>query len=156
MKPLNDAGLLIRLVLFVEHQIRVMGVDVEPETQRICDKLRGSSRGSMIKIGEYQLCVLDLLTDSRTGRLSASKIWFHASNVIMSWVMITKEVDWLLMAAYGAIVGGSYVAVNLFKWKFRDAQPQGDYSGDSNADAELRASQPEDGVRGKGKGKRPE
>jgi hypothetical protein len=40
MEPLNDAGLLIRLVVFFEIQARILGVDIEPETQRICDKLR--------------------------------------------------------------------------------------------------------------------
>lgn len=72
-----------------------------------------------IKLGKYNVCVLDLLTDSRTGRLSASKLWLHIGNSIMSYVMITHEaVDWELMTAFGGIVGGSYVAILFFKLRW--------------------------------------
>lgn len=76
----------------------------------------------MITWGKYNVCILDLLTDEKTGRLSATKFWYHVANVIMSKTMLTQaNVDWELLAAYGSIVGGSYVGLHLFKWKYRDA-----------------------------------
>jgi hypothetical protein len=73
----------------------------------------------MIKIGKYSICILDLLTDSRTGRLSASKLWLHIANGIMSYIMLHSDsVDWELMAVYGSVVGGSYVAVLFFKLRY--------------------------------------
>lgn len=73
----------------------------------------------MIKIGKYSICILDLFTDSRTGRLSASKLWLHIANSIMSYIMLHSEaVDWELLAVYGSVVGGSYVAVLFFKLRY--------------------------------------
>lgn len=75
-----------------------------------------------LKLKSYDICLLDLVCDHKTGKLSTVKIWAHVSNVIMSKVMLTQDViGWDLMAAYGAIVGGSYVAMQFFKWRFRDA-----------------------------------
>lgn len=72
----------------------------------------------MIKIGRYQLCFFDLLVDS-AGKLSASKIWFHVANIIMSKVMLTQQnVSWELLAAYGAVCGGSHIASLWLKSKY--------------------------------------
>lgn len=77
-----------------------------------------------LKLGNYDVCALDLVCDHQTGKLSTVKIWSHVANAIMSKVMLTQQsVSWDLMAAYGAIVGGSYVAMYFFKWKYRDAVP---------------------------------
>lgn len=74
-----------------------------------------------LRVGKYDVCMLDLLVDHKTGKLSTVKIWSHIANVIMSKVMLTQAiVEWELMFAYGAIVGGSYVAVQFLKWRFRD------------------------------------
>jgi len=100
----------------------------------------------MIKIGKYSVCVLDLVTDSRTGRLSASKLWLHIANSIMSYIMLKSEsVDWILMTAFGGIVGGSYVAVQLIKSIYA---PRGigsggmDYSGDHGGELPEQAGEP--------------
>lgn len=72
----------------------------------------------MITIGKYQICILDLFTDS-TGKLSASKCWLHVANVIMSKVMLTQaNVDWELLSAFGSIVGGSHIAGVWLKLKY--------------------------------------
>lgn len=74
--------------------------------------------GFVIKIGQYQVCFLDLFTDA-SGKLSAAKFWFHVANVIMSKVMLTQgEVGWELLLAYGAVVGGSHVATLWLKSKY--------------------------------------
>lgn len=70
---------------------------------------------------DTHICPLDLITDGETGRLSTVKIWQHVGNAIMCKVMLTQEsVGWELMLSFGAVVSGSYVAINLFKWRFRD------------------------------------
>jgi len=67
----------------------------------------------MIKLG-----ILDLVTDSN-GKLSATKLWLHIANIVMSKTMLdSKIVDWELLAAYGSIVGGSYVATVFLKRKY--------------------------------------
>lgn len=76
----------------------------------------------MIKFAGYQICLLDLVCDHKTGKLDKAGIWYHVANIIMSKIMLTQtNVDWELMAAYGAIVGGSYAAILFMKWKYRDA-----------------------------------
>lgn len=73
----------------------------------------------MIKLGKYDFCFFDLIFDTRTGKVSSTKVWFHVANIIMSRVMLTQEnVGWELMAAYGSIVGGSYVGAMLMKRKY--------------------------------------
>lgn len=72
-----------------------------------------------MKIGSYNVCLLDLFTDESNGRLSATKLWLHAANVIMSRVMLQQhDVGWELLAAYGAVVGGSHIATLFMKWKY--------------------------------------
>lgn len=74
-----------------------------------------------IKVKGYNVCLLDLVTDSTNGRLSTVKIWQHIGNAIMCKVMLVQDdVDWELMLAFGAVVSGSYIAINLFKWRFRE------------------------------------
>lgn len=95
----------------------------------------------MIKIGKYSICILDLFTDSRTGRLSASKLWLHIANGIMSYIMLHSEsVDWELLAVYGSVVGGSYVAVLFFKLRYASGGFSGgnmDYSAIHEHDAPI-------------------
>lgn len=79
-----------------------------------------------LKLKSYDICILDLVCDHKTGKLSTVKIWAHVANGIMSKVMLTQSVDWELMAAYGAIVGGSYVGLQFLKWRYRDAPPVAD------------------------------
>lgn len=72
-----------------------------------------------MKISKYDVCLLDLVTDSNTGKLSTTKLWMHVANVIMSKIMLTQPlVDWELLTAYGAIVGGSYIASMLVKYRY--------------------------------------
>lgn len=74
----------------------------------------------MIEIGKYKVCLLDLVTDEKTGRLAASKIWSHIANIILSKAILTATITWELLAAYGAVVGGSHVAIMFLKYKYRD------------------------------------
>jgi hypothetical protein len=75
----------------------------------------------MLNIGKYQVCILDLFTD-RDGKLSASKLWLHIGNVIMSKVMLTQqEVGWELLAAYGTVVGGSHIGAVWLRSKYGSA-----------------------------------
>ena len=72
----------------------------------------------MIRIGKYELCVLDLFTDAQ-GKLSASKIWFHVANAIMTKIMLTQTgVGWELLLAYGSVVGGSHLGTLWLKQKY--------------------------------------
>ncbi len=84
----------------------------------------------MLKIGNYNVCFLDLLTDSKNGRFSSSKIWKHFGFVLMSYVLVrsvpsgTVVINWefvALFCAYGAIVAGSEVATMALKWGLRDS-----------------------------------
>ena len=89
----------------------------------------------MIKLGKYELCVLDLITDSRSGKLSASKIWLHIANGTSTYVIATQmEQDWLMLAVYNAIVGGSYVAIQFFKWRYNQSAPDFSRNHHGNAD----------------------
>jgi len=73
----------------------------------------------MISFGKYKVCVLDLITDNKTGKLDGSKIWNHIAFIILSKAMLTAEtLTWELMAAYGSIVGGSRVAIAFIKYKY--------------------------------------
>lgn len=74
----------------------------------------------MIKLGRYHICMLDLITDTKTGKLDSSKIWKHVAFIIMSKVMLTNDVTWDLMLAYGGVVGSSQVAIMLIKYKYGD------------------------------------
>jgi hypothetical protein len=78
----------------------------------------------MISVGPYKVCVLDFFTDEKSGRLSATKLWLHVANIIMSKVMLEQQsVSWELLAAYGAVVGGSHIATLFMKWKYGNAIP---------------------------------
>lgn len=72
----------------------------------------------MLTIGKYKVCILDLVTDSRTGKLSGSKIWRHICFAILSKTMLTTEITWDLMLAYGGVVGSSEIAIMLIKYKY--------------------------------------
>lgn len=80
----------------------------------------------MISLGRYKVCVLDLVTDNKTGKLDGSKIWNHIAFIILSKAMLTvQQMTWELIAAYGAVVGGSRVAIAFMKYKYRDGKDDG-------------------------------
>jgi len=64
----------------------------------------------MFKIGKYEICFLDLITNSRTGKLDSSKIGSIAGQVIVShaFLNIANPDEWQF-AAYGSIMGGTYL-----------------------------------------------
>lgn len=77
-----------------------------------------------VKIFGAEVCPLELITDSKTGKLSTSKVWQHIGFTAMTWKFLQiADPSWEILVAYGAIVAGSYVAINLLKWKFRDVPP---------------------------------
>lgn len=74
-----------------------------------------------IKIFSKQICPLELITDEQTGKLSQSKIWMNVANAILSRaILIAPNLTWDLIASYGAVVGGSHVAITFLKWRYRD------------------------------------
>jgi len=76
----------------------------------------------MISFGRYKVCVFDLITDAKTGKLDSSKIWNHiAFGILSKAVLTTDDLTWELLTAYGAVVGGSRVAIVFLKYKYRDA-----------------------------------
>lgn len=76
----------------------------------------------MITLGGYNACLLDLVCDPKTKAFSATKIWMHVGNIIMSKVLLTQAtVGWELLLAYGAVVGGSHVAIYWLKQKYPNA-----------------------------------
>jgi hypothetical protein len=80
-----------------------------------------------IRVFGYDFCPLELITDSQTGKLSASKLWLHVGNTILSMVMLRQQtVGWELFLAYGAVVGGNYVAIHWLKWKYRSTGDKND------------------------------
>lgn len=73
----------------------------------------------MINLFGAQFCPLDLVKDDVTGKLSSTKIWMHAANVIMSMVVLKQvNIGWELLLAYGAVVGGSHIAIYWLKAKY--------------------------------------
>jgi len=64
----------------------------------------------MFKIGKYEICFLDLITNSRTGKLDSSKIGSIGGQVILSYTFlnIANPTD-MQMIAYGSIMGGTYL-----------------------------------------------
>lgn len=61
----------------------------------------------------------DLFTDEKTHRLSTTKLWVNVANVVMSYVILRQDqVGWELLAAYGAIVGGSYVGGKFLRMRY--------------------------------------
>ena len=72
----------------------------------------------MIAIGQYRVCVLDFLTDEN-GKLSATKLWFHVANVILSKAMLAQsDLSAEKIFAYGCVVGGSHVASLFMRLKY--------------------------------------
>lgn len=73
----------------------------------------------MISFGRYSFCLLDLVTDDKSGRLSATKIWLHVGNTIMSKVMLDQhDIGSEVLFTYGAIVCGSYAGMFFLKRKY--------------------------------------
>lgn len=81
-----------------------------------------------IKVFGLDICPFELLTGDN-GKLSTTKIWQNIANAIMSWIMYMlrpEKITWeyvALFLAYGAIVGGSYLAAKFFDMKFSGGQP---------------------------------
>jgi len=77
----------------------------------------------MIRWGSYNVCLLDLICDSVTGKLSSSKIGDIFGKAVMTYIVLHQPapMDVWLFSAYGATVTGSHVLTNLLKWKYRDA-----------------------------------
>lgn len=76
-------------------------------------------RPSLFSYGVSAVRLCELLTDEKTGKLSTTKIWMHIANGIMSYVMLHQDVvSWELLSAYGAIVGGSYMAGKFLRLKY--------------------------------------
>lgn len=81
----------------------------------------------MITLGKYQICILDLVADHVTGKLDSGKIWFHIANIIESRrILFNSNVEWMEVLIYLAVVGGSNVAMQAMKWKFRDGSSTAD------------------------------
>lgn len=75
----------------------------------------------MIAFGRYKVCIFDLITDGKTGKLDSSKIWNHiAFGILSKAVLAAHDLTWELLTAYGAVVGGSRVAIVFLKYKYRD------------------------------------
>lgn len=73
-------------------------------------------------VGKYDVCLLDLVCDHKTGKLGSNKIWFHIANLIESYrILVNPNVEWMEILIYLAIVGGSNIAMQAVKWRFRDA-----------------------------------
>ena len=73
----------------------------------------------MISLFGIRCCPLDLVMEGTPPRLSATKTWMHAANVIMSVVILRQnEMTWELLATYGAIVGGNHIAIFWLKRKY--------------------------------------
>lgn len=71
-----------------------------------------------VKVFGFEICPLELVTGDN-GKLSTTKLWMHVANLILSWKVIAMDsIDWEVMATYGAIVGGSYVASKFISMKY--------------------------------------
>lgn len=80
----------------------------------------------MIRIKQYKICFLDLITDEKTGKLSSSKIWMNICNAILCKSILSNPITWELMCSFGAIVGGSHVATLFLKYRYRDVNISND------------------------------
>ena len=78
----------------------------------------------MLSIGRYNVCILDLVTDDMSGKLSAIKIWDTIGKIVMTKVLLAqKDVSVDLYLAYGIIVTGSHVAMQFLKRKYPNVAP---------------------------------
>lgn len=65
----------------------------------------------------------DLVRSQATGRVSATKLWLHIANIVMTICILRQdEVSWELMAVYAACVGGSYVGSKFVGMKYGPGQ----------------------------------
>lgn len=78
----------------------------------------------MIKLGKYQVCILDLVTDSKTHKLSTTKIWQHIGFTALTYSLLRSPASADGMLAYGAIVASSGVAMQFIKYRYRDTNTQ--------------------------------
>lgn len=77
----------------------------------------------------------DLFTDSKTGRLSTSKIWLHICYAALTYVFVKQaHVSYEEMLAYGAIVGGNHVAIFWLKRKYNGIAERDPNSGEAPCD----------------------
>ncbi len=76
-----------------------------------------------IKLGNFQICPMELITDDN-GKLAAAKIWMQIAYGVLTWKVIFMEgITWDIMTAYGSIVGGSFIAAKLISMKYSGPQP---------------------------------
>jgi len=72
----------------------------------------------MIKLGKYEICLIDLLVD-KEGKLSSTQVWYHIANIIESYrILYNNSVDSFEVLFYLVIVGGSKLAMQVIKLKF--------------------------------------
>lgn len=77
-----------------------------------------------IKVFGLDLCPFELVTGD-DGKLSTTKIWMNIANLVLSWKVVKMDsIEWDVMAVYGAIVGGSYIAAKFISMKYASV-PEG-------------------------------
>jgi hypothetical protein len=76
----------------------------------------------MIELFGMRCCPLDLITDEKTNRLSATKLWLHVGHTILSYAMLKHVAQHALtfdiIIAYGGIVAGHHGLVLFLKKKY--------------------------------------
>lgn len=121
----------------------------------------------MVKLGKYQICLLDLITDHK-GKLAASKIWNHIGFIALTYVLILRaEVTAEVIFAFGAVVAGNHIAIYWLKQKYNhgggdanrdDSEISVDDNPDSGAVSRVGTwiqNRKRHGRKGKGSGNRP-
>lgn len=76
----------------------------------------------MIAVFGARICPFDLITDEKTNRLSATKLWLHIGHTILSYAMLkhvaTHALTFDIIIAYGGIVAGHHGLVLFLKKKY--------------------------------------
>lgn len=68
-----------------------------------------------------------LITDSHTGKASASKLWTNVANCVATYVVITtanNSDSWEILLVYLAVVGSSEIAKKLIMLKAGGTFPE--------------------------------
>jgi len=76
----------------------------------------------MITAFGVRVCPLDLITDEKTQRLSATKLWLHVGHSILSYAMLlhvqNHPLTFDIIIAYGGIVAGHHGLIYFLKKKY--------------------------------------
>lgn len=75
----------------------------------------------MIKIGKYEVCILDILTEeAKDGmrKLSSHQVWQHIGFSAITYQFLNTTLTVELLVGYGLIVAGSKVANTWLKLKY--------------------------------------